>query len=227
MSHPSPATVPAPPTPRSFVLAVFIAGAVLTALVGYLGLSGTLGAGIVGNESAHAPPPVPLTSCQGKGAEGNFHFIVVAGLKGSETFNGSSPGPCIAVAVGSTVEVTFEVSSEARSPDSWVLIPGEGATNVPPVFAGAGPSSGSRLTGLFPGGSVNYTFNASVAGDYRYVSEVGDHARVGMWGPLNVTSSSLTVGASLSGSRVSPLEPRVDFFGATGGFARLLGGGRR
>ena len=195
----------APRATRSFVLATFVLGALVTAVVGYVGITGGLDGGVPGNEHLAPPAVKPLTDCEGKGAIGHFHFVILAGVKGTETFNGSSPGPCIAVAVGSVVNVTFMVDFGAFHQDSWVLIPGSGAADQLPVFPGAGPSDSSRLTGLHPGQLANYTFTASAAGQYRYVSEVDGHVGVGMWGPFNVTSTPLTlVHPGAAGPAASP-----------------------
>jgi plastocyanin len=182
---------------------LFVICAAIAGVIGYLGISGALGGGIAGTQ--HHPPagPTPLTSCEGKGALGHFTFVIISGIKGTYTFNGSSPGPCIAVASGSTVTVRFEVSSASVVRDSWELIGSSGPANSLPVFPGAGFSNDTRLVGLAPGQSVNLTFQANVAGEYRYVSEVGDHAAVGMWGGFNVTSAPL-VAAHAAGPGPSP-----------------------
>lgn len=194
----------APSASRSFVLAAFVLGAILTAVVGYWGISGGLDGGVPGNQHLPLSSPTPPRDCQGHGALGHFHFTLIAGVKGTETFNGSSPGPCFAVAVGSVVNLTFYVNLGAFHQDSWVLIPGTGPTDQLPVFAGAGPSDTSRLDGLHPGQNQSYTFTASAAGAYRYVSEVDDHAAVGMWGAFNVTSSPLEAGPAL-GAPTNPV----------------------
>jgi hypothetical protein len=198
MSSPSaPATSPAA-SQVGFVVAVFAIGAILTAVVGYFGFTGQLGTGILGTEHGTPPAPTPPAACQGHGALGSFHFVIVAGPKGTLTFNGSSPGPCFAVAAGSTVLLEFQVAHDASAADSWVLIPGSGPIDQAPVFPGAGTSDSGRTTGLGPGQTQNYTFQANTPGQFRYVSEVSDHAAVGEWGAFNVTASALTVASTVA-----------------------------
>ncbi|HEV2316267.1 MAG TPA: hypothetical protein VGV89_01660 [Thermoplasmata archaeon] len=208
MQAPPPLAATAGDSRMRFVVVVFAVGAIMTAVVGYFGFTGQLGAGIVGTEHGSPPAPPPLTACQGHGALGSFHFQIVAGPKGTFTFNGSSPGPCFAVAVGSTVVMEFQVAHDASALDSWELIAGTGPTDQAPVFPGAGWSDSTRFSGLGAGGTTNFTFHATTAGQYRYVSEVGNHAAVGEWGSFNVTTSALSV---------SPVTPRVDpIAGASG-----------
>lgn len=189
------------------VVALFVGSAIVAAGVGYLGISGRLGGGIPGTNQGGVPAATPLAKCAGHGALGTFHFSLVARAKGQLSFNASTPGPCFAVAVGSNVTMTLLVAAGANSSDSWVLIPSTGPTDQAPVFPGAGPSDQSRFTGVAPGGMANYTFTVSAAGAYRYVSEVGDHATVGMWGPFNVTSAPVSSAASPALSDVALPHP--------------------
>jgi hypothetical protein len=180
---------PAPSRPMGLVLGLFIAGTIITVLVGYLGVSGTLGGGIPGTSHTGTPTAPGLSSCEGKDTLGNFQFVLSAGAGGGLRFNTSSPGPCFAVAVGSHVTITLNVLISANRSVSWVLINGTGPTTEPPVLPGAGASDSSRFSGIFPGHNVTYSFVASTAGQFRYVSEVGNEAAVGMWGAFTVTSA--------------------------------------
>jgi FtsP/CotA-like multicopper oxidase with cupredoxin domain len=201
MEHPTPPSS-AVHDHRAFVAGSLVAGAAITALVGFLGIVGALGGGIPGTHAGSVARPPPLAACQGHDALGTFHFLFVAGLKGSYTFNGSSPGPCVAVAAGSRITVTFELATTATAPDSWVLLAASGPTDAPPVFPGAGPSDATRTVGLGPGQFANYTFSASTAGAYRYVSEVDGHAAAGMFGGFNVTTGPAAL--AVSGEGTSP-----------------------
>ena len=175
--------------PLAFLVAVFVAGGAITAVVAYLGVVGALGGGIIGTEHHTPPPPPPLTSCLGGDRLGSFHFTFVAGLKGTYTFNGSSPGPCVAVAAGSQVTVTFRVDVAAAGPDSWAVIPSTGPADAAPVYPGAGWTNATATSGIGPGASANFSFTASAPGEYRYVSQVDGHAAAGMFGGFNVTAA--------------------------------------
>ncbi|MHB8351580.1 MAG: cupredoxin domain-containing protein [Thermoplasmata archaeon] len=204
---------PAPPLPRPgriFVPVIFAVGFILVGVVAVLGLGGHLQTTIPGNEKAAPTPTVPVTACQGRGASGSFHFLIVAGTNGGLTFNGTSPGPCFAVATGSAVSVTFEVSDRTNQFSGWVLINGTGSTNQEPAFPNAGESGAARFSGIAPGYIVTFNFTAGSPGEYRYVSEVSNDAAVGMWGGFNVTDGPITTTMhglpAPSGSAPSPLS---------------------
>ncbi len=185
---------------RIFVPVIFAIGFVLVGIVGFLGLGGHLQTTIPGNATAPPVAPVPLTSCQGHAAAGSFHFLIVAGLKGGFTFNGSSPGPCFAVAAGSSVSVTLVVSDQTNQFFGWVLINATGPTDQEPAFPNSGESGAARFTGIAPGQNVTFSFTAGSPGEYRYVSEVSHDASVGRWGGFNVTAP----GTSTSAAPVTP-----------------------
>jgi hypothetical protein len=129
------------------------------------------------------PPPQPYT-----------HFTIVAGPNASFTFNGTSPGPTLKVPVNTRVWVTFQVSSGAGYPHSWVLVPGSVSPtpnpDYTPVFANANspnPTAGSPV-----GSTTQIVFTASVSGSYKYICEFPGHFESGMWGWFNVTSNTTT-----------------------------------
>ncbi|MGI0053133.1 MAG: sulfocyanin-like copper-binding protein [Thermoplasmata archaeon] len=193
---------------RRFVPVIFAVGVLLTGAVLYVGLSGVLTTAIPGSRQAPAPAIQPLADCQGHSDLGVFHFLIVADLKGGLTFNGSSPGPCFAVAVGSNVSVTLEVSSQGSFFAGWVLINGTGPTDLEPAFAGAGEVGGARASGIAPGSNVTFSFVPTVAGAYRYVSEVAGEAAAGMWGAFNVTanaSATVSVAGTGTAAATNPL----------------------
>jgi FtsP/CotA-like multicopper oxidase with cupredoxin domain len=220
------AEVPAQPVtqpyrrPTRFLVALFIGGILLTVAVGVLGIEGSLSGGIAGTRSGSPPVATSPGNCQGHGALGNFHFSIVAGAHGVRLFNGSSPGPCFAVAAGSVVTVNFSVSAGWNRSESWELIPSSGPADQLPVFAGAGFSDARRTTGIAPGSSVEFTFNASTPGSYRYVSETPGAVDAGMWGPFNVTSVPLTAVSGTSGATGSALgDPGVAAVRGAGRYA--------
>lgn len=197
----SPAKAPAS-FGRSFIVGVFIVGAVITLVLGYLGIVGALGGGIVGTQSNGTTAPPPLNSCQGRGQAGSFYFSLVANAKGQGSFNGSSPGPCFAVAVGSHVTMNFSVAAGSNQSNSWALIASTGPVTQPPVFPGAGWSNATATTGIRMNEHRLFTFTATSAGAFRYVSQVAGHAAAGMWGPFNVTSTVLPLTAASAGPPV-------------------------
>ncbi len=200
-----------------FIVGIFVVGAVATAMVGFLGVSGHLGTGIPGTGTTRTPAATPLSQCQGHDGSGSFRFTIIAQPGGALRFNGSSPGPCFAVQVGSQVTVNFSVDYGAREFSSWELVAGTGPVSGPsaltPVFPGAGWSNATRFNGLYAGQSTVFTFRASVAGAYRYVSEVSAQAAVGMWGPFNVTSPTVglpSVAHASAGFGSPILAPRIE-----------------
>lgn len=204
---------PSPPNPRHgriFVPVIFAVGFLVVGVMAFLGLGGHLQTTIPGNEQAAPTPTVPVADCQGHGASGSFHFTIVAGVRGGLTFNGSSPGPCFAVATGSTVSITFLVSDQTNQFSGWVLINGTGPIDQEPVFPSAGESGAARYAGIAPGQNLTFTFSAGSPGEYRYVSEVSDDASVGMWGGFNVTSGPTSIalnGLPDTAAASAPLAP--------------------
>jgi plastocyanin len=113
------------------------------------------------------------------------HFILIAGEAGALRFNGTSPGPALAVSLGTFVWLTFEVSAAAGITHSWVLIRATGNATSPPVFPGAATPNPALGDGL--GSVVNVTFLASAVGQYKYICEVDGHFDAGMWGNFTVS----------------------------------------
>jgi hypothetical protein len=206
--------------PTRFVLALFVGGIVLTVAIGVVGIQGSLGGGIAGTRSGSPPAATSPGNCQGHGRLGSFHFSIVAGAHGVRLFNGSSPGPCFAVAAGSVVTVNFSVSAGWNRSESWELIPSSGPSDQLPVFPGAGFSDARRTSGLAPNSSVAFTFNASTPGAYRYVSETPGAVGAGMWGPFNVTPVPLSAVQPTAGATGSALgDPGVAAVRGAGRFA--------
>lgn len=114
-----------------------------------------------------------------------FSFSVVAGIGGSLTFNGTTPGPTMTVPRGARVAMTLVVSSAASGPHSWMLVALNGNPSSPVVFPGANTTDPS--VGISPGGSQTISFTASAAGSYEYICGVDSHY-VDMWGRFNVTA---------------------------------------
>ncbi len=188
MSAPSsPGT--APKTPWRFIVIAVVVTAVLAALIGYLGVTGQLGGVIPG--TSH-PGSVTPTHCEGNAGAGPFHFTFVAGVRGGYNFNGTVPGPCVLVLVGSHITVTFENSPDAGLSHSWVLIPAGGTATSYPAFPGAGFANATSYLGIPPGASATFTFTAALAGSYQYICEVAGHFDAGMHGWFNVTAAKLT-----------------------------------
>ncbi len=131
----------------------------------------------------------PGSGCEGGGGTGPFHFVFVGGVGGRLDFNGTVPGPCVLVANGSHVQVTFEVALDAGVNHSWVLVPALASDSALPAFPGAGFSGPSRFVGIAPGAEANFSFQVTQAGSYRYVCEVPGHAEAGMYGWFNVTGT--------------------------------------
>ncbi|MCI4346278.1 MAG: hypothetical protein L3K07_05945 [Thermoplasmata archaeon] len=173
------------PDPTRLILTLFVVGTLLAVAVGYLGITNQLGGSIPGTLAGHGGSS---PTCEGRNVTGSYHFLLIAGQGGNTNFNGTSPGPCLVVGVGSAVVVTLRVDPGAGANHSWDLIPSTGPTNVTPVFPGAGVTGPTRFSGLPPGTVTNFSFNATVVGLYRYVCEVDDHSTLGMMGTLNVTN---------------------------------------
>jgi len=191
MAQPS---VPAPPgRPTAFIFGAFVLSAIIGVAVLYFGLTGGLGGPIPGAHAGSGPAPPPdYAACQGHDGRGTFNFSFVAGTGGVVAFNGTHPGPCVAVVVGSSVTVNFSVAADAGSNHSWVLVNASNASTAlsPPAFAGAGLTGGERFAGIPPGTSKVFHFNASSVGAYKYICEVSGHYDQGMWGWFYVTSAS-------------------------------------
>ncbi len=129
-----------------------------------------------------SPPPTgggapPCTSC--------YSFSIVAGIGGTLTFNGTTPGPAMTVPVDAQVTVTLIVSSSASGPHSWMLVPADGTSASSAVFPGANTTNPS--VGNAPGSSQAVRFAATAAGHYKYICGVDSHY-LDMWGYFNVTA---------------------------------------
>ena len=198
-------------TPWGIILPVLLVAVVASVAVGYFGLTGQLGGTIPGEKMPASGGPSP-TACEGHDGFGSFHFILVAGVSGGYNFNGTSPGPCVAVVVGSSVTVTFEVSPQAGVNHSWVLVPAGASASSPPAFPGAGFSGAVAFVGIAPGTEMNFSFQVSSVGSYQYICEVAGHRDLGMIGWFNVTTSSGTLaspGTSGGSGGPSPWALRV------------------
>jgi Multicopper oxidase len=192
------------------VVAFFVIGAIVTGTILFFGLNGAIGGGIPGTVHTTPSGPEPLTKCEGKDAAGSFHFILDVGVGGALRFNGSSPGPCIAVAEGSSVTVTVDVLFGANRSVGWDLISGSGPVVQSPAFAGAGLTGSASTIGIEAGTNATFSFVASTAGEYRYVSEVSDQAAFGVWGAFNVTSGPSALHPPTSGSTNGRLDGIVE-----------------
>ncbi len=203
MAAPSPPAPPkAPPRPNTFLIALVVVAVVVASVVGYLGISGKLGGGIPGTKPGSGSSGANPALCEGKGGTGPFFFSFVGGVGGTGgansglNFNGSSPGPCVDVAVGSSVTVNFTVASDAGMNHSWTVVNYTGATSIAtegPAFPGAGLSALSeRQNGTAPGRSNEFEFTAERTGSFRYICEMPGHYAAGMWGWFNVTAVGAT-----------------------------------
>jgi len=213
--------------PWRLIVALFVAGGVIGGTIAVLGANGTLhgtipgspsGSGGTGGGGVTAPPPRGSSQCQGSAAAKAYHFVLIAGIANTFTFNDTVPGPCFVVGAGSNVSVTFEVSSQSGANHSWVLLPANGSTHGPPVFPGAGIANATRFSGLPPGSVTVFQFRAATAGSYKYVCEVDGHADLGMYGWFNVSgpaagpAGSLGPTASLGGPATAGARPvRAEF----------------
>jgi plastocyanin len=112
----------------------------------------------------------------------------VANGSATMTFNGSSPGPFVEIALHSLVTVHFSIAASARKNASWALIPAHGNASSAPVFPGAGSDAMNRSRGIAPGENETFHFLASETGSFWYVSEVPGELQAGMYGWFNVTS---------------------------------------
>jgi hypothetical protein len=169
--------------PTRLIIILFVVGTLLAIAIGYLGNANRLGGSIPGTYAGHGGT---APACEGSNRTGAYHFLLIAGEKGSISYNGSTPGPCLEVGIGSAVVVTLRVDPASGNNHGWDLIPSAGPVNVSPVFPGAGLTGSARWTGIAPGTEQNFSFNATIAGTYRYVCEVDDHASLGMNGTFTV-----------------------------------------
>lgn len=188
-----------PPTqedPHRLIAILFVVGTVMAILVGYLGETGKIGGPIPGTYSSSGGG---LPSCEGHNTTGSYHFVLIAGERGTYTFNGTSPGPCLVVGLNSQVTISFRVDPNATTNHSFDIIPATGPTNVTPVFPGAGLTGPQRFAGLSPGSERNFTFNATAAGSYRYVCEVSGHFDLGMYGAFTVAAPSVSTTGAIGG----------------------------
>ncbi len=131
------------------------------------------------------PPRPPVTGGGAPPCPSCYSFTVIAGLDGTLTFNGTTPGPAMTVPRDAQVTVTLLVSSAASGPHSWMLVPLGGTSSSAVVFPGANTTDPS--VGTSPGGSATARFTASASGTYQYVCGVDSHY-VDMWGYFNVTA---------------------------------------
>ena len=162
--------------------------------------------------SSPSPAPAPSpTACEGADGLGTFHFLFIGGepsVNSGINFNGSIPGPCVLVANGSHVFVTFQVSPQSPLNHSWVLIPANGTATSLPAFPGAGFSNSTRFTGLAPGSQAEFSFWTNTTGSYRYICEVPGHYDLGMFGFFNVSAHPAS-GTAAGG--LFPLTPAGHF----------------
>jgi sulfocyanin SoxE-like protein len=187
----------------AFIVISVVAAVGLSAVVGYLGLAGFLGGQIPG--TYHGTGGTSTPHCEGSNVKGNYSFQFVAGLRGTLTFNGSVPGPCVRVGVMSQVTVTLAVATDAGSNHSWVLVASSALPNALPAFSGVGFSNATRFSGVAPGQTVVFHFQATSAGAYRYLCEVPGHADAGMWGSFNVSLAAPVVLSPVGGHAHSPI----------------------
>ncbi|HKV90163.1 MAG TPA: hypothetical protein VJQ43_03085 [Thermoplasmata archaeon] len=189
---------PAPPNTTGFVVGVFVLGTLVGVVVLALGLTGGLGGPIPGTHPGNgiSTPPSPA-SCEGKDQKGNFTFDFVGGIGGTLTFNGTHPGPCVALVVGTQVTVKFSVAADAGTTHTWVLVNASNASAAvnTPAFPGAGFTGADRFMGIGPGASMVFHFNATVVGAYQYICEMSGHYAGGMWGWFNVTATPAAAAA--------------------------------
>jgi len=135
--------------------------------------------------AAQFPPRPPATGGGGPSCPLCYSFSVVAGIGGTLTFNGTTPGPAMTVPRDAQVTVTLVVSAAASGPHSWMLVPLGGTSSSAAVFPGANTTDPSA--GTAPGGSATAAFTATTAGSYKYICGVDSHY-TSMWGYFNVTA---------------------------------------
>jgi hypothetical protein len=116
---------------------------------------------------------------------GAAFFSVVAAVGGTLTFNGTTPGPAMAVANQTAVCVKLSVDPAAGITHSFKIVVFSGTASSPTAFPGANTTN--PMTGTQPGASETIHFVASPAGAYKYLCAVDGHAAT-MWGYFNVTA---------------------------------------
>lgn len=184
----APTDSPVPARPTAFIVGTFVLAAVVGVVVLALGLSGAFPGVIPGSHAGNGVTAPPV--CQGNDGLGNYTFAFVAGAAGGFWFNGTHPGPCVTVQVGSRITVDLSVAADAGQNHSWVLVNASNASTAvsTPVFAGAGMTGAARFMGIAPGTSMVFHFNASSVGVYQYICEMTGHYAFGMFGWFNVTA---------------------------------------
>jgi plastocyanin len=207
MSSPAPLPATSGPSnsPMGFAIGIFVIGIVIGGVVLVVGLAGAFPGSIPGMVPGTGNHPEPLTACEGGDQRGNFTFSIVAGRNGGLWFNGSRPGPCIAVAAGSAITIQFSVAANAGTNHTWVLVNASNASTAvsPPAIPGAGFTGAQRFQGIAPGANVTFRFNVETAASYQYICEMPGHYAAGMWGWFNVTATPAT--GSVVGSTPHPL----------------------
>jgi hypothetical protein len=172
--------------PTAFIVGAFTLSAIIGGAVLYFGLTGGLGGPIPGAHAGNgiAATPPDYAACEGHDGQGDFSFSFVAGTGGALAFNGTHPGPCVAILVGSSVTVNFSVAADAGTNHTWVLVNAANASSAvsTPVFPGAGLTGAARFMGIAPGTWMVFHFNATAAGTYKYICEMPGHYAAGMWG---------------------------------------------
>jgi plastocyanin len=190
----------------AFILGVFVISAVIGGAVLALGLAGSFPGYIPGSHLGTGNHPASITACEGADQKGNFTFSFVAGRNGGLWFNGTRPGPCVAVAVGSSITVQFSVAANAGTNHSWVLVNASNASTAlsTPAIRGAGLTGAQRFLGIAPGANATFRFNVTVAASYQYICEMPGHYAAGMWGWFNVTATPAT--SALIAHAPSPVD---------------------
>jgi hypothetical protein len=190
----SPTAPPGAPSATAFIVGAFVLSAIVGGAVLYIGLSGDFPGTIPGSHigTGASGPPSPA-SCEGRDKLGNDTFSFIAGGGGGFWFNGTHPGPCVAVVVGSSITIDFSVADNAGQNHSWVLVNASNASAAvsTPAFPGAGFTGAARFMGIGPGASLVFHFNATAVGAYQYICEMTGHYSQGMWGWFNVTSAPI------------------------------------
>ncbi len=137
------------------------------------------------------------------------HYQLVAGSNGTQTFNSTKPGPALTAPNNTEVWLTLSIAASSTSNHSWILVPGNATnstTNYTPVFKNA--SSPNPTVGDAKNTTVQIYFNVTRVGNYKYISEVANDFKAGMWGTLNVTPSNYSALIALphSASRVRSIQ---------------------
>jgi hypothetical protein len=194
-----PTAPPSAPRPTAFIVGTFVLSTLIGVVVLVAGLNGGFPGVIPGSHvgtGVRGPPP----PCEGQNRPGPYTFSFVAGSGGGYTYNGTHPGPCVSVWIGSQVTVDFSVAPDAGQNHSWILVNASNASTAlsTPAFPGAGLTGADRFVGLTPGTSMVFHFNVTAVGSYQYICEVTGHYDFGMHGWFNVTPSPLVPGTTAS-----------------------------